>query len=121
VAPGESNNYLELGPVVRGLTDALALEAVRVVDVQPDGGAMRTSDWVIATAAQEVIRTLRASGGRPVVLPAAFRAWTDDFHDVFGALKHAARTAQEPDGSAATDERRPLAARRGRVRSSGGR
>jgi hypothetical protein len=98
-----SNNYLELGPVVRGLTDALGLEAVRIVDVQPDGGTVRTSDWVIATATPEVIRALRGNGGRPVVHPAAFRPWTDDFHDVVGALKRvrsvpAPADPESPDG-----------------------
>jgi hypothetical protein len=100
-----SNNYLELGPVVRGLTDALGLEAVRVVDAQPDGGTLRTSDWIIATSTRGVIGALRGSGGRPVILPAAFRPWTDDFHDLFRALKHAApRTAQGPDESAAMEQ-----------------
>ncbi len=100
-----SNQYLELGPVVRGLTDALGLEAVRIVDLQPVGVAQRTSDWVIATSTPEVIGALRGSGGRPVVLPPAFRPWTDDFNDLFRALKHAPpRTAHEPAQSAATEE-----------------
>lgn len=117
-----SNNYLELGPVVRGLADALGLEAVRVVDAQPEGGALRTSDWVIASSSPEVIRALRGGGGRPVVLPVAFRAWTDDFHDVFGALKHApARAAPEPNGTEAGEARRPLAAGQERARSGGAR
>jgi hypothetical protein len=109
-------------PVVRGLADALGLEAVRIVDVQPEGGALRTSDWVIASASPEVIRTLRGGGSRAVAVPAGFRAWTDDFHDVFGALKHApARAAQAPDGSEAAEARRTLAAGQERGRSSGAR
>jgi hypothetical protein len=102
-----SNRYLQLAPVVKRLAESLALEAVQVVDWTPKGGHLTTSEWVIVSANRVVLEALRAGGATPVVVPAAFRPWTDDFNDLFSVLRRADDGARAHASTMATDRKGP--------------
>jgi SAM-dependent methyltransferase len=102
-----SNRYLQLAPVVKRLAESLALEAVQVVDRPPKGGHLKASEWVVLSANRAVLDAMRAGGATPVVVPAAFRPWTDDFNDLFSVLRRADHDARAHASTMATDRKGP--------------
>ncbi|MGH9399875.1 MAG: ferrichrome ABC transporter permease [Thermoanaerobaculia bacterium] len=81
-----SNRYLDLRPVVRGLADALHLDAW-LVDVD-DEGALWGSTWILLSPEGDVLRRSGINGsaeklkaGKPV------RLWTDDYSNLFQVIK----------------------------------
>jgi SAM-dependent methyltransferase len=102
-----SNRYLQLAPVVKRLAEALALEAVQVVDRPQKGGHLKASEWVVVSANRAALDALREGGATPVVVPAAFRPWTDDFNDLFSVLRRADHDARAHASTMATERKGP--------------
>lgn len=84
-----SNRYLDLGPVVAALADADGDTAIFVDDNPSDESGLYSSDWMLIGSRKlawlEALLT-RASVSR-VTPPPTFRAWTDDFDNLFEVLK----------------------------------
>jgi SAM-dependent methyltransferase len=91
-----TNRYLNLVPVVKDIADALGLAAVHVED--DADGVMASTDWVL------VARDATLFESEPLVDNAteidsdpSRRVWTDDFNNLFKALKGVGRAEVEPD------------------------
>lgn len=84
-----SNRYLDLGPVVAALAAAVGDTAIFVDDNPSDASGLYSSDWMLIGSPKlawlEALLT-RASVSRVVPSP-TFRAWTDDFDNLFDVLK----------------------------------
>jgi SAM-dependent methyltransferase len=102
-----SNRYLELAPVVQRLAEALGLEAVQVFDWTPQGGHVRASEWIIVSGNRAVLGALRAGGATRISVSGAFRAWTDDFNDLFSVLRRADQNGHAHASTMATERKGP--------------
>jgi hypothetical protein len=88
-----SNQTVDLVPVVRGLAEALRLEAL-LVETRPDESrGISRSTWMILTSNQaflnqpEVLAAASAPSAAAGASSGAKLAWTDDFASLWGVLK----------------------------------
>ena len=83
-----SNRYLDLKGVVRQMADALGWKAMLVLDDPPESSHLYRTDWVVITANERLIRTLREQAdAQELPAPAGRRPWTDDYNNLFEVLK----------------------------------
>ena len=83
-----SNDFLDLAPVVAQLATAAGLQAVLVHNHRNDDEGVLPSDWVLVTNNQNVLRNPSIAVHRQAIaMPAGMRPWTDDYNNLFEALK----------------------------------
>jgi spermidine synthase len=84
-----SNQHLDLAPVVATLAREAGMAAVRVRHGGPANDISgQSADWVlVADSAAVLAREPIAAAAEPVLAPARFRAWSDDFNDLLGVLR----------------------------------
>lgn len=81
-----TNRYLDLGPVVKDIADALGLFAVQVADAAE--GEIASTDWVlVARSAETLGREPIEGAGVDIPSDPTRRLWTDDYNNLFKALK----------------------------------
>jgi SAM-dependent methyltransferase len=87
-----TNRYLDLVPVVKDIADNLGLFAVHV---QHDAdGTLASTDWVLVARDRAVLeRAPIADGAQEIASDPARRVWSDDFNNLFRAMKMLARPA----------------------------
>jgi hypothetical protein len=81
-----SNRYLDLAPVCQKGADALGRKAMVVYD---EGDAYSNSTtWVVITADEDLFNSPAFADANkyPPVMPANFRAWTDDYSNIVSIL-----------------------------------
>jgi SAM-dependent methyltransferase len=85
-----TNRYLDLGPVVKDIADALGLKAMHVADTGE--GDIASTDWVLVTRSEDTLYQPPLPGaGVDIVSDSTRRIWTDDYNNLFRALKRAYR------------------------------
>jgi SAM-dependent methyltransferase len=85
-----TNRYLDLAPVVKDIADNLQLTA-RHVQEDADG-VMASTDWVLVTRdATELDREPIAGSAQDIASDPSRRIWSDDFNNLFRAMKKLAR------------------------------
>jgi hypothetical protein len=84
-----SNRYLDLEPVCARGAQAFSKTAMTVSDDDDDADYFSPSTWVLLTSHPGWFDTLSFKGAdmAPAKAPAKFRAWTDDYSNVFQILK----------------------------------
>ena len=81
-----SNRYLDLTPVVKGLADALHLDA-SLVDIASDG-AIWGSTWILLSPEGDVLqRSGIDDDAEELEVARPVRLWTDDYSNLFQVLK----------------------------------
>jgi hypothetical protein len=81
-----SNRYLDLEPVVKGLADALHLDA-SLIDVD-DGGSFWSSTWILLSPEGDVLqRSGIDENAEELDAEKHARLWTDDYSNLFQVLK----------------------------------
>ena len=81
-----TNRYLDLVPVVKDIADALKLAALHIADSAD--GAIASTDWVLVARSDKVFRDLPLPGaGVEIASDPSRRVWTDDYNNLFTALK----------------------------------
>ena len=82
-----TNRFLDLVPVVAGIAAANGMEAVWIHDEGTASLASR-SDWVLVSKNHALLASPRiADAASPIDAHANWRVWTDDFNDLFQALR----------------------------------
>lgn len=82
-----TNRFLWLPPVVARIAAAKGLHAVLIHD-ENDNPALRNTDWVLVAANPKSLeRELIRQAATPINPDKTARAWTDDFNNLFEALK----------------------------------
>lgn len=85
-----SNRYLRLGPPLERLVadrGLMAVEEQYQVDAADIANGKTDSDWVVASADTEAIRSLTVDARWvPLVRDQNARVWTDDYSNIFSAL-----------------------------------
>ena len=84
-----SNRYLDLEPVCARGAEDLGKEAMTVEDDGNEAGYMSASTWVLLTSQPGWFRatSFYSATMRKAKAPFHFRAWTDDYSNVFQILK----------------------------------
>jgi SAM-dependent methyltransferase len=84
-----SNLYLDLEPVCTSGAEAFGKQAMLVEDNPPDDSYLYKSDWILMTSDPAWFHKASFNGGKvvPAGAPPGFRAWTDDYSNVFQILK----------------------------------
>lgn len=83
-----SNRYLDLGPVIRHLADAIGWQAIRWSDQPgPDAPWLHPSEFIVVTANAGLIRSLLDEGAQRVAPAQGVAPWTDAFGNLLGVLK----------------------------------
>jgi SAM-dependent methyltransferase len=84
-----TNRYLNLLPVVKQLADDAGMHAVLIADdPSPDRYWLGSTDYVLVTAnAAFMDETWIAKRGTSIEVPTGQRLWTDDYNNLFSALK----------------------------------
>jgi SAM-dependent methyltransferase len=84
-----TNRYLNLPPVVKQLADDAGMHAVLIADdPSPDRYWLGSTDYVLVTAnAAFMDETWIAKRGTSIEVPTGQRLWTDDYNNLFSALK----------------------------------
>lgn len=82
-----SNLYIDLGPVVAAaaLADGKMARAVENPEDLKNGVDM--SNWILITADKRFFDSPALKGARPIAVPASFRAWTDDYSNLWRSLR----------------------------------
>ena len=81
-----TNRYLDLGPVVKDIADALGFKAMHIAD--PAEGEIASTDWVLVARNDEILRRTPLPGpGVDIASDPSRRVWTDDYNNLFRALK----------------------------------
>jgi MFS family permease/SAM-dependent methyltransferase len=82
-----TNRFLAMAPVVKNIAAQKGLHAVLIED-EPDGLALNSTDWVLVSRNREV---LQQEAIRKVAMPIqaipGLGVWTDDFNNLFEVLK----------------------------------
>ena len=83
-----SNRYLNLRPVVADLARSTGRQAILIENEPPaDQPWLYRSDWVVITGNAALADRLVDQGGERMTVPHGFRAWTDDYNNLFSILK----------------------------------
>jgi hypothetical protein len=85
-----SNRHLELAPVLAAHARDLGLSAWEWIDARSDEDVERGifgSHWVLMAPSQASLGWVPLGGWRPLALPEATRAWTDDFSDLLSVQR----------------------------------
>ena len=83
-----SNDFLDLGPVVARLANDAGYRSVMVHNHRDDDGAILPADWVLVTNNPEVLENAAIRiHSRPINQERGVRVWTDDYNNLFQALK----------------------------------
>jgi hypothetical protein len=84
-----SNRYLDLVPVCATGAKSFGKEATVVDDDGEEFSYLSSSTWVLVTADKSWFDSpsFRMADMTPAVAPARFRAWTDDYSNIFQILK----------------------------------
>ncbi|MEO8134327.1 MAG: fused MFS/spermidine synthase [Betaproteobacteria bacterium] len=81
-----TNRYLDLAPVVKDIADALGLAAVHIED-EPEEFLART-DWVLVSRQPaQLEQPPIAASAKEIPSDPSRRVWTDDFNNLFKAMK----------------------------------
>lgn len=80
-----SNRYLDLQPVVAGLTKALGKEARLVADTEDDSNDISASEWVLVTARRDLFTKKRFTHDSvtQVKTRPGLPLWTDDYSNLY--------------------------------------
>jgi spermidine synthase len=83
-----SNDFLDLGPVVKQLADSVRMGAVLTRShANPDDGTL-ASDWVLVTNSQTVLENATVKVHEtPLLARADLRTWTDGYNNLLQILK----------------------------------
>ncbi len=82
-----SNRHLSLEPILSRLAEHAGLQALRLLD-PGDEGLLTKSNWVVMTRSSDFSEALVETGSGWSALPSsALRLWTDDFSNIFDALR----------------------------------
>jgi hypothetical protein len=82
-----TNRFLWLPPVLARIAAAKGLHAVLIHD-ENDNPALRNTDWVLVAANPQALkRESIRQAAISLKLEGADQAWTDDFNNLFDALK----------------------------------
>ena len=82
-----SNRHISLEPILSRLADYAGLHALRILD-QGDKELLMTSNWVVMTHNADLTDALEGIGsGWSALSPSTLRLWTDDFSNIFDALR----------------------------------
>ncbi len=83
-----SNQYLQLAPVVEQLAQAYGYESCMVESKANDEELSASSQWILVTRKHSFIQTLALMDvAKEVPVPKNFRAWTDDYNNLFEVLE----------------------------------
>lgn len=82
-----SSEYLDLRPVLAAALQSLGKTAVLIVDNGDNNGITSPSAWVLAVANPGSLACLRPEGVILLQQYSQLRPWTDDYSNVFSALK----------------------------------
>jgi SAM-dependent methyltransferase len=81
-----TNRYLDLGPVVKDIADAMGLRVLHVADAGE--GETASTDWVLVARSDAPLRTPPIAGmGADIPSDPSRRVWTDDYNNLFKVLK----------------------------------
>ena len=113
-----TNRYLDLVPVVKDIADALHLQAVHVAD--DADGVYASTDWVlVARDAALFDKEPLADNTTEIDSDPARRVWTDDFNNLFKALKGVVATKVAYRPHCASPEPGNRVAMREQIRQTG--
>lgn len=83
-----SENFLDLVPALRLATSAAGLQSLyKRASFDPEDPARLSSEWLVATSDAKYLRKLSMSGWQRPDVPAGWKVWTDDYHNVLKAVK----------------------------------
>jgi len=84
-----SNRYLDLEPVCKGGADFFNKSAMTVTDDGEEAPYLSASTWVLLTSGTDIFNddAFKNSDIQPAKTKPNFRAWTDDYSNVFQILK----------------------------------
>jgi hypothetical protein len=84
-----SNRYLDLEPVCKGGADFFNKSAMTVTDDGEEAPYLSASTWVLLTSGTEIFNddAFKNADIQPAKTKPNFRAWTDDYSNVFQILK----------------------------------
>jgi hypothetical protein len=83
-----SNNYLDLGSVVKQLADEIHYEAILVRNHENDDDLILPSDWVLVTRNKAVLDNTGLKVHSIAIAPrTGLRTWTDDYNNLLQILK----------------------------------
>jgi len=101
LAVNVTNTFLDLRPVVVAAAERLGLASVWV-HCDGDGRVSYTNDWVLVSRDRERIEAVESAAKHAAILQAPpSRLWTDDYSNLFQALRDKSRSSS-PKGSGAS-------------------
>ena len=82
-----SNRYVDLEPIVaRAAAESGKIARLMVNDSDIAEGISRSS-WVLVTSRQDLFDRSALRGGTPIDVPPDFRAWTDDYSNLWRVFR----------------------------------
>jgi hypothetical protein len=91
-----SNRFVDLAPVVAASAARIGWSSFQVEENADEERGVYANTWVLVVADRARMADLALGGLSPLVPPAGFRAWTDDFSHLAGLL-HDVRTSKDDD------------------------
>jgi hypothetical protein len=83
-----SNQYLDLAPIIRQLSEGAGYDSVLVNSQGDDDQLILPSDWVLVTRNAAVLKNADVNlHSRPIASRAGLRPWTDDYNNLFQILR----------------------------------
>ena len=81
-----TNRYLDLGPVVKDIADALGLSVLLISHVADE--ELSSTDWVLVARSRTALgRPPLPGSGADIASDPSRRVWTDDYNNLYRALK----------------------------------
>jgi hypothetical protein len=82
-----SNQFLDLSPIVRSIAGTYGFESVEIHSDRDDDRGLANSTWVLATRNRDFLARGEIWGASHPITRHTLRPWTDDYNNLFDALR----------------------------------